>query len=86
MATLVVSVNADARGLSNKCTFYGVLNQWNLRHVVTEKKRTISYHSLDSGGSGEDFAYPYALIECLFRSPSQLDVRTVGSQQELTAH
>ncbi len=45
-----------------------------------------SNHSLDSGGSGEDIAYPYALIECLLRSPSKLDVRTSGSQQKLTAH
>ncbi len=46
----------------------------------------ISNHSLDLGGSGEDIAYPKALIECLLRSPSQLDVRTGGSQQKLTVH
>ncbi len=46
----------------------------------------ISNHSLDLGGTWEDIAYPKALIECLLRSPSQLDVRTVGSQQKLTAH
>ncbi len=43
-------------------------------------------NSLDLGGCGEDVAYPLALIECLFRSPSQLDVRTGGRQQNLTAH
>ncbi len=45
-----------------------------------------SNHSLDLGGIGEDIAYPLALIECLLRSPSQLDVRTGGSQQKMTAH
>ncbi len=44
----------------------------------------ISNNSLDLGGCGEDVTYPYALIECLLRSPSQLDVRTGGSQQKLT--
>ncbi len=43
-------------------------------------------NSLELGGCGEDVAYPEALIECLFRSPSQLDVRTGGSQQKLTVH
>ncbi len=43
-------------------------------------------NSLELGGCGEDVAYPLTLIECLFRSPSQLDVRTRGSQQKLTAH
>ncbi len=44
-------------------------------------------NSLDLGGCGEDVAHPLALMECLiFRSPSQLDVRTGGSQQKLTAH
>ncbi len=44
-------------------------------------------NSLELGGCGEDVAYPKALIECLFfRSPSQLNVRTGGSQQKLTAH
>ncbi len=36
-------------------------------------------HSLDLGGIGEDITYPQALIECLLRSPSLLDVRTGGS-------
>ncbi len=46
----------------------------------------LSNHSLDLGGSGGDIALPYALIECLLRSPSKLDVRSGESQQKLTAH
>ncbi len=48
--------------------------------------KVISNHSLDFGSSGEDIAYPNALIECLLRSPSQLYVRNGGSQQKLTAN
>ncbi len=56
------------------------------RQAVYFHLMMISNHSLDLGGSGEDIAYPLALIGCLLRSPSKMDVRTGGSQQKLTAH
>ncbi len=58
---------------------------WDIYLNISKYTQEVS-NSLELGGCGEDVAYPKALIECLFRSPSQLDVRTGGSQQKLTAH
>ncbi len=42
--------------------------------------------SLDLGGCGKALLTPRHSLNAFFRSPSQLDVRTGGSQQKLTAH
>ncbi len=57
-----------------------------IQRVRPARQWCVRNHSLDLGGRGEDIGYPQALIECLLRSPSKLEVGTGWSQQNLTAH